>query len=156
MPSILDLKTRVNPAGRVRGIIEYLEIQQKGMSGDMVLVASPIALGSSAAAVTAAIAGAAAKFTRDVTITLKTAAGEVHSWFNGTFAIAIAEVTAGSGVSAIAGGVAVATFVNGVATVTINYTGVWAAADTQTFTITGSTKLGYAIANKTSVDTLIA
>jgi ribosomal protein L18E len=156
MPSILDIKTRVNPAGRVRALVEYLEIQQKGISGDMVLVASPIALGSSAAAVTAAIAGAAAKFTRDVTIKLQTAAGEVHSWFNGTFAIAVAEVTAGSGVSAIAGGVAVATFVNGVATVTINYTGVWAAADTQTLTITGSTKLGYAITNKTSVDTLIA
>lgn len=149
------LKSRTTPIGKVLGVVDYLAQQEKALSGDMVLVATPATLGSSAAAVNAAIGGAGAKFSRDIVIKLQDAAGNVHSWFNGTFAIAAAKVST-SGVVAIAGGLSVATFVNGVATITLNYTGTWAAADTQTFTVTGSTKLGYTIADKTSKDTLAA
>ncbi len=104
----------------------YLAILEAALIGDLVIVATPTTLGSSAAAVNAAIGGAAAKFTRQVTIELQNAAGDVHTWFNGSLAIAVAEVTAGSGVSAIAGGVSSVTFVEGVATVTLEYTGAWA------------------------------
>lgn len=130
-------------------------LRDKALSGDMVLVATPATLGSSAAAVNAAIGGAAAKFTRNVVIELQSANGDVHTWFDGTFAIA-ATKTSVAGVIAIAGALTVATFVNGHATITLEYTGTWVAADTATLTVTGSTKLGYTITNKTSVDTLVA
>lgn len=130
-------------------------LRDKALSGDMVLVLSPATLGSSAAAVNAAIGGANAKFTRDVVIELQAANGDVHTWFDGTFAIA-ATKTSVAGVIAIAGALTVATFVNGRTTITLEYTGTWAAADTATLTVTGSTKLGYTITNKTSVDTLVA
>ena len=132
----------------------YLERVESAMSGDMVLVASPATLGSSAAAVATAIAGAG--FTRDVVLELQDADGNVHSWFSGSMDIAVAEVTAGDGVSAISGGGSSVDFVAGQATVTIEYTGTWAAADTQTLTVTGGTVLGETITNKTSVDTLVA
>lgn len=127
-------------------------IKDKGLSGDLVLAVTPATLGSSAAAVTTAISGAG--FFRTVTIKLVTAANETHDWFSGTFAITIADTATGT--AAIVGGGSTATFVNGVATVVIQYTGTWASTNTATFTVTGGTKLGYTIADKTSVDTLIA
>lgn len=154
--SIEDIKNRTMPTGKTSGMFEYLQSVEKGLNGDLVLVATPATLGSSAAVVAAAIAGAAAKFTREITIELQSADGELHDWFNGTFAILKAEVTVGTGTAAIAGALTVATFVNGRAKVTLEYIGTWAAADTATLTITGSTKLGYDITNKTSVDTLVA
>lgn len=128
--------------------------RDKALSGDMLLVVSPATLASSAAAVNAAIGGAAAKFTRQVVVELQAANGERHDWFDGTFAIAATKSS--SGTIAIAGALSVATFVNGRATITLEYTGTWTAADTATFTITGGAKLGYTISNKTSVDTLAA
>lgn len=132
-----------------------IALRDKAMSGDMVLVVSPATLGSSAAAVNAVIDGDDEKFTRDVRIELQAANGDVHTWFDGTFAIA-ATKSSGSGAIAIAGGLSNATLKNGVAVVTLEYTGEWAEADTTTLTVTGGTKLGYTISNKTSVDTLVA
>jgi hypothetical protein len=129
-------------------------LTDKAMSGDLVLVVTPATLGSSAVAVTAAIGGAEGKFTRNVTVTLKTAGGDTHSWFNGTFSVAGSEVTAGNGTCATSA--ATVTLVNGVGTCTLEYIGTWALGDTATVTVTGGTKLGYSITNKTSVDTLIA
>jgi hypothetical protein len=131
-----------------------IALRDKALSGDLVLSVSPATLGSSAAAVNAAIGGAAAKFTRTVVIELQAANGDVHTWFDGTFAIAATKSS--SGTVAIAGGISVATLVNGRAVVTLEYTGTWASADTQTLTVTGGTKLGYTVSNKTSVDTLVA
>ena len=140
----------------LKNMYAYMSVLEKGINGDMVLEATPAILGSSAAAVTSAIASEALKFVRPVTVTLKTVAGEVCTFLNGTFAIAVAEVTGGTGTAALAGGVSTITLVNGVGTVNIEYIGVWASGDTQTFTVTGGEKMGYTIANKTSVDTLIA
>jgi len=151
--SLKDLLGRTTPVGKTHGLIDYLLVQQKGLSGDMALAVSPATLGSKASTVNAAI-GSNGKFVRQVTIQLQTATGELHDWFNGTFAVAVAKT--GSGTVALAGGITSATFVNGVATVSLEYTGTWAAADTTTLTVTGGTKLGYTINNKTSVDTLIA
>lgn len=134
----------------------YMAQKEKGMGGDIVAAATPATPGSSAAAVAAAIGGAAAKFTRTVTIKLQDAAGNVHDWFNGQLGITIAEVTAGDGVAAIAAGATKATFVEGVATVVVEYTGTWALGDTSTLTLTQATVLGYTVAAKTSVDTLVA
>ena len=129
-------------------------LRSKAMSGDIALKCTPATLGSSAAAVTAAIAGAALKFTRTVVVTLETAAGDVHTWFSGTRDIAVART--GSGTIAIAAAATAATFVNGSASVVMEYTGTWADTNTATLTVTGSTLLGHTVTNKTSVDTLVA
>ena len=123
------------------------------LGGDIILACSPATLGSSAAAVTTAIAGDG--FSRVVAITLKDSNDDAIL-YNGTLAIAVAETTAGNGVSAIDGGGSTVTMVNGVGSVTINYTGAWANADVQTLTVTGGTISGATVTNKTSIDTLIA
>ena len=128
---------------------ELSPIFGKALSGDLVLQVSPGTLGSSAAV--ANVAG----FTRQVSVKLTTANGELHNWFNGTFAIAVTKSST-AGTVTIAGGLANVTLVNGVGVVTLNYAGTWIAADTTTLTVTGGTKVGYTVANKTSVDTLIA
>ena len=140
----------------LKDMYAYMAVMEKGINGDMVLEVTPAILGSSAAAVTTAIASEALKFVRPVTVKLKTATEEVCTFLNGTFAIAVAEVTGGTGTAALAGSVSAITLVNGVGTVNIEYIGVWASGDTQTFTVTGGEKMGYTIADKTSVDTLIA
>ena len=131
-------------------------LRRLAMSGDMVLKCTPATAGSSAAAVAAAIAGTASKFVRTVTVTLETAGGEVHTWFSGKRDAAAAQVTAGNGTAAVTGSATDITFVNGSATVLIDYVGTWAAADTCTLTVTGATLLGHTLANKTSIDTLVA
>lgn len=129
----------------------------EAMSGDMVLVCTPATLGSSAAAVNAAIAGAGAKFQRTITCSLKNANGDAHIWYNGTIDISEAEVTNGDGAASINGGGSTVTLVAGVGSVTLDYVGAWAAADTETLTF-GNNKmiLGKTLTNATSVDTLIA
>lgn len=129
-------------------------IMASAMSGDIALRITPATLGSSAAAVAAAIAGDAEKFTRDVLVELVNTAGTVHTWFNGSLAVAGSETTAGDGTADTSE--ETVTMVDGVGTCTLEYIGVWAAADTATVTVTGGTILGYTVANKTSVDTLIA
>lgn len=133
----------------------YGTITELAMSGNIVLVATPAVTGSSATAVNAAIAGTDAKFTRTVTLNLKTTGGTIHNWFSGSMNIAVAK-SSSAGVVAISGGATKATFVKGVANVTLEYTGTWVLGDTTTLTVTGGTVLGYTVTNKTSVDTLIA
>ena len=130
-------------------------LRRLAMSGDIALKCTPATLGNSAAAITAAITAAEDdKFLRSVQVTLETAAGEVHSWFSGTRAITIADTA--SGAAAIAAEADTVTFVNGVGTVVIEYTGTWATGNTSTLTVVGSTLLGHTVANKTSIDTLVA
>lgn len=133
---------------------QYLSLVEKALSGDLVLEVTPATTSNSAATVNNTIS-TNGKFTRDVVIKLKTANGEVHTWFNGTFAIS-ASATTTSGTIAIAGGLTDATFTEGQATVTLEYTGTWASGETATLTVTGGSKLGYTITDKTSVDTLTA
>jgi len=130
----------------MKGFYEYMEMQEKALNGDMVLEVTPATLGSSAATIA----------TRDVTVKLLDADGNAHSWFNGTFAIAVDDVTDGDGTSAIEDSATTVTMVEGVGTFTIEYSDTWAEADTETLTVTGGTLLGYTITDKTSVDTLVA
>ena len=125
------------------------------LAGDLILSVSPATLGSSAAAVNAAIGGSAGKFTRDVTIKLVDSDGTLIK-SNGSFTIGVAETTAGDGVAAIEDSATSVDLSNGEATVTLEYTGTWAENDTCTFTATGGTVAGASVSNKTSVDTLVA
>jgi hypothetical protein len=125
------------------------------MSLDIALSATPATLGSSAAAVNAAIAGAEEKFTREVIVKLTNTEGDTHSWYTGTFAIAVAKSST-SGVVAIADEATTVDIINGIGTVVLEYTGTWAEADTTTLTVTGGTVQSVALGNKTSIDTLVA
>lgn len=132
----------------------YLSHMEDGMSNGFVLVVTPATLGSSAAAVNAAIAGAAGKFTRNVVVELQSPSGNPQTWFQGSFSIAGSEVTAGDGTADTSENTV--TLVDGKGVCTLEYIGTWALGDTATVTVTGGTLLGHTIANKTSVDTLIA
>lgn len=137
---------------------EYLNDQhhalQAVLNGDIVLVLTPATTGSSAAGVAEAIEGDAGKFTREVVVTLEDSAGNIIKC-GATFAIAVAEVTAGDGVSAIADEATNIVLEEGQGVVTLEYTGTWAAGDTCTLTVTGGTVAGVTVSNKTSVDTLV-
>lgn len=141
---------------------DYMKQIEDSMSGDLKIVVAPDKTGSSAAEIAVAVAGAAQKFVRTVTVKLVNAAGEVLEWFNGSLHITTADVTAGDGVSAVAEDATIITFVNGMGSVDIEYTGSWAAADTNTVTVgkdaqnNVDTILGYTLMPKTSVDTIVA
>lgn len=134
---------------------QYERDLQAILAGDFALSVSPATLGSSAAAVNAAIASDAEKFTREVTIKLVNGEGDVIRT-NRSFAIAASEDTAGDGVLGIAEDADSVELVNGEATVVLEYTGTWADEDTATLTVTGGEVAGKSVANKTSVDTLVA
>lgn len=122
------------------------------LSGDMALRVSPSTTASLATVVVAAIAGDDEKYVRTVTVELVDSDGNVHTWFNGSFAVAGSEVTAGDGTADTAA--ATVQLAAGVGTCELEYVGTWAAEDTATITVTGGTLLGFSIADATSVDTL--
>lgn len=131
-------------------------MRDKALAGDILLKRTPATLGSSAAAVNAAIGGVGAKFSRTIVVSVVDSDGNVHAWFNGTIAIAEAEVTNGDGTASIRGGGSTVVIVAGVGSVILDYIGTWAEGDTETLTFGNSTQIIYTLANKTSVDTLIA
>ncbi len=127
----------------------------KAQSGDIVLKVTPA---------TTTPAPTAAAWTQAVVITLETADGEVHEWYNGTVTIAIGDTsTAGTAsISPTAG----ATYMNnGSLTVTISgNAAAWLNSETATLTVSatdqdpagGTTDLsicGWAVASKTCVIT---
>ena len=126
---------------------DYLALQEKAMNGDIVMVIDPETLGTTATSTA---------FTRDVEISIETAAGEVHDWVNASFTTtaSIASDTAGSGAATIAS--TTLTLVNGKATITVSCTGAWAAADTSTLTIGNITLAGVTVTGGTSIDTIVA
>jgi hypothetical protein len=149
------LKSKVDSAAITDGSIAEVDLAtavqpsllKKAMSGDMVFVISPTTCGSSAAAM-------AAGGTRTVTITLKTAAGEVHSWYNGDLSVSIAD-TSTAGTASIVD--TTPAMVNGVCSVVVTYdAAAWAAGETTTLTVNNQTIMGYTVTGGTSVDTLVA
>lgn len=149
-----DKKSRT--LGELVQEVEYLETYLKAvLDSDLVLNVTPATLGSSAEAVNTAIAGDG--FTRDVVCKLVDGNGDALTYFNGSLPISIAVDTAGTGDASLPENATSLTFVEGVATTTITYTGAWAEADTSTFTLGNTSSIaGVSLANKTSVDTLIA
>ena len=132
-------------------------LRRLAMSGDLKFVASPATATSSAAAVNAAIAAAADDtFRQVVTFTLETAAGETHAWYSGTRTIGITDDSAGTAAIADTATATTLAFVNGVGTVTVEYTGTWVAAQVVTLTLTDGNVLGVEPGNATFVDTLAA
>jgi hypothetical protein len=112
----------------------------------IVVACTPATLGT-------ACTPASTDFDRDVTVTVKNSLGEYLN-YNGSLGVAATETTAGSGTSAIADSATTMDFVNGVGTVNVVYTGVFAPGDTQTLTVSGS--IAGKTVSATSVDTIIS
>lgn len=135
----IDNKSGIQPAVR-----DELKLRDKALSGDILFVVDP-------ATVTPVPTSSA--WTRTVTVTLETAAGEIHEWFNKaiTSGVSIAD-TSTAGTATIPS--TTLTFTNGKATVVVSGDEAdWLDTETDTLTVAEATILGYTIASKTSVET---
>jgi hypothetical protein len=116
---------------------------QEACSGDMVFAVSPPAKST---------VHASAATSRTVRITLQNAAGLVHEWFTGAITVAVAKVST-AGTVVLPGGTA-PTMTNGVYDCVITEGGTWAAADTNTLTLSALTIMGKSVTGATSVETM--
>lgn len=142
MSNYLDKKNAIQPA-----IKAELKIRDKAMAGDIVFVVDPA---------TVAPVPTSEAWIRTVTVTLETAAGEVHEWFNKaiTTGVSIAN-TSTAGTATIPS--TTLTFANGKATVVVSGDAEdWLDTETDTLTVAEATILGYTISAKTSVETFTA
>ena len=125
----------------------------KALGGDMVFKCTP----STAAPSAAAVAGADIVYT--VTVTLESAAGEVHSWYNGPVLLAIAD-NDDTGVATISPAAGERNMTNGELEVTVTLPrAAWTAGKAVTLTVAdpataGTGICGWVVANKTFVATL--
>lgn len=122
-------------------------LREKAMSGDIVWVVSPA---------TVAPVPTSAAWTRTVSISLQTASGEIHTWFNDaiTSGVSIAD-TSTAGTASIPS--TTLTVVDGKATVVVSGTEAdWLDTETDTLTVAEATILGYTVGAKTSVETFTA
>lgn len=95
-----------------------------------------------------------APYVRDVTVQLVDSEDNIHSWFSGTVPVTIAETTAGDGEASLEDELSTnPVMVSGVMVVPITLRGTWAAADTNTLSVTEKTILGYTVVAKTNVET---
>lgn len=130
-----------------------LNLLVKALGGDMVFKCTPATAAPSAAA------AAEDDIAYTVTVTLESAAGEVHSWYNGPVLLAIAD-TDDVGVATIDPEAGERNMTNGVLEVEVTLPkAAWTAGKTVTLTVADPTTAGtgicgWVVANKTFVATL--
>ena len=128
-------------------ILDYVAtVTAKAIMGDILMVISPLTVNTPATAF---------GWTRNVTITLKTASGQTYIGANGSYATTLA-----IGDTSVAGTATIVsttlTFVNGVATVVVSGDAMaWLAAETDTLTVSNITIMGYTITGGTSKETFV-
>lgn len=135
----IDNKSGIQPAVR-----DELKLRDKALSGDIVMVIDPE---------TVAPLPTSEAWTRNVTISIETASGEVHDWLNQSYAttLSIAD-TSTAGTATIAS--TTLTLVNGKATVVVSGDAAdWLNTETDTLTVGNITVLGYTVTGGTSVET---
>jgi hypothetical protein len=124
-----------------------MKLRDKASAGDLVFVCNPA---------TVAPEPTAAAWTRTVLITLQTAAGEIHGWFDKaiTTGVSIAN-TSTAGTATIPS--TTLTFNGGIATVVVSGDAAdWLDTETDTLTVAQASILGYTVAAATSVETFTA
>jgi hypothetical protein len=120
-----------------------MALRDKAAAGDILWVCTP-------ATVTPVPTTAA--WTRTVVVTLETAAGEIHSWFDKAITSGVAIADTGGGTASIPA--TTLTIKNGKATIVISGTeATWANGEDDTLTVAAATILGYTVGAKTSVET---
>jgi hypothetical protein len=128
-------------------VANELNVRDKAMSGDIVMVISPPTCGQAARSTA---------WSRTVTVSFKTAAGELHDWLTQTFATKVSASDTSTAGTATVGSTSL-TVVNGVATVTVSGGAVnWLNTETDTATIAACTVLGVSVTGGTSVQTWTA
>ena len=143
--------TQIAPApsidlGLKPAIRDQLGLLAKAMSDDMVFVVTPDG--------TSLVATALA-WTQTFYIELQTAAGEVHTWFNKAIAsgVSIGD-TSSAGTASIPS--TTLTLVNGMAAVVVSGDAAsWLLGEKVTLTVTAATILGFSVATKTGVITVV-
>ncbi len=123
---------------------EYLSLTQKAMSGDLTMVIEPTAV---------VVVPTAAIWTRDVKISIQTAAGEIHSWLNAAFATtaSIADTSTAGTASIVS---TTLTLIDGEAIITVSGdAAAWLNSETDTLTIGNIVAAGISITGGTSVET---
>jgi hypothetical protein len=141
MSNILKI-TGIQPKVR-----EQFSIRDAAMSGDIVMVIAPTAV---------APVPTSDAWTRNVLISIETAAGVVHNWLNGTYAttLSIADDSTAGTASIVS---TTLTIVNGQAIVVVSGDAEdWLDTETDTLTIANITVLGETITAGTSVETFTA
>jgi hypothetical protein len=144
----MEMKEITGLSPQVRDELARMQaLRDKAMSGDIAYLVSPA---------TADREATAAAWTQALEISLVTAAGEVHEWFNGTIATAASVAdTSDAGAASISGTSLV--FVKGKATLPLTGSAhAWVADETATVTIAQKTILGTTVAQKTHVTTIVA
>jgi len=123
---------------------EYLKLKDKALSGDIVMVIDPE---------TVTPAPTAAAWTRNVKISLQTAAGEIHTWLNKAYATTASIAnTSSAGTASIAS--TTLTLVNGEATIVVSGDAeAWLNSETDTLTIGDIVAGGITVTGGTSVET---
>lgn len=111
----------------------------KAHSGDLVFKVTPA---------TASVPHTSVGWSTDVKVTLETAAGEKHGWFNGPVTLAIADTSA-AGTASIFPAATTVYLANGEYDVSIRgNAAAWLAAETATLTVQQANILGYTVASK--------
>ena len=143
--------TQIAPApsidlGLKPAIRDQLGLFAKAMAGDMVFVVTPDG--------TSLVATALA-WTQTFYVELQTAAGEVHTWFDKAIASgASIGDTSSAGTASIPS--TTLTFANGMASVVVSGDAqAWLVGEKATLTIAAATLLGYTVAAKTGVVTVV-
>lgn len=126
---------------------QELNLKSKAMSGDLVMSISPA---------TVTPEPTAAAWTRTVLISIQTAAGELHSWLNDTYATTLSiGDTSSAGTASIVS--TTLTLVNGQAAVVVSGDeAAWLDTETDTLTVANISVLGYTVTGGTSVETFTA
>lgn len=143
--NVMDIQLATDTTGTFETLTDTTLIKS-AMTGDIVASTSPAAVNKAATS---------SAWTRTVTITLKNAAGAVHTWFTGTIASACSiDDTSTAGTASIPNTSLV--FTAGVATKVVSGDAqAWLAAETDTLS-TGITLLGFTVPVTTSVQTWTA
>ena len=122
---------------------QELTLIEKAMSGDIVIVIDPETVDRTITT---------SAWTRNVAISLETAAGEIHSWMNLTEATILSIADDGGGTASIVA--TTITIVNGETVVVVSGTeATWANGETDTLTVADMTVMGYTVTGGTSVET---
>ena len=136
--SVINKQEGVSPV-----VKEEFALRDLAMGGDMVIVIDPE---------TVAPVPTTSAWTRDVKISVQTAAGAVHKWLDGAFATILSIGDTGGGTASIVS--TTMTLVEGEVIVVVSGTeATWANGETDTLTVANTDIMGYTVTGGTSVET---
>ena len=136
--AVINKQEGISPA-----VKEAFLLRDLASAGDMVIVIDPE---------TVTPVPTTSAWTRDVKISVQTAAGAVHTWLDGAFATILSIGDTGGGTASIVS--TTMTLVEGEVIVVVSGTeATWANGETDTLTVANTTILGYTVTGGTSVET---